>query len=273
MITSRNFARLALAAIFTLLPAAAVADDDVVREVRRDVQRDVRRDVQRDVERDVRRGVRNLQLLRDRGDHAIVLGGGPRGYLGVHVVDLTPELRRYYRVDEEAGVLVSRVEPDSPAAAAGIAVGDVLTEIDGDEVEGSWRLRQLVGPHDDGETIAVSLVRAGRPLEVSARLEERQGHVLELGRLFQQDAAGRPLLVIPRDEDWAAFGEDWEEFGEQFEDLGEEIGEAIEEAFENPEVRFRIDRELRQREQLERQIELLERRLQELERKLDEQGR
>ena len=246
--TFRFPAALLTALVCLAVPALAAAGEPTVRRLER-----------RD--RDV--------VLADR-DRAIVLGAGRRGFLGVHVVELTPELRRHFRAAEDAGVLVSKVEANSPAAAAGIAVGDVLVAVDGEEVGSSFDLRRIVGPREEGETVAIDLVRDGRRLSVSSRLEERQGRMLELGRLMQRDAEGRPLLVLPAEQDWEEFAEGFERFGEHF---GEHIGEAMEEALEDPDVRLRIGRELRQREQLERQIEVLERRLQDLERKLEEQRR
>ena len=236
-------ATLALAA---LLPAAAGAADTTVRRLPRTARTEVR--------------------VIPSGERGMFFDAARRGYLGVHVVELTPELRRHFQAGEDAGVLVSKVEEDSPAAAAGVAVGDVLVAVDGDEVASSWDLRRVVAPHEDGDTVALEVVRGGRELELSARLQERQGRVLELGQLLQRDDEGRHLLVLPSEHEWEAFGE-------HFEDLGEEISEAMEEAFDDPDVRLRIGRELRQREQLERQIDVLERRLQDLERRLEEQRR
>src|SRR5207247_11082081 len=53
-----------------------------------------------------------------------------RGWLGVQIQQLTPELAREFGVKDAQGVLVSDIVPDSPAAKAGIHRGDVLTELD-----------------------------------------------------------------------------------------------------------------------------------------------
>src|SRR5207249_294485 len=59
-----------------------------------------------------------------------------RGWLGVQIQQLTPELAREFGVKDAQGVLVSDIVPDSPAAKAGIQRGDVLTEFDGKRLEG-----------------------------------------------------------------------------------------------------------------------------------------
>jgi hypothetical protein len=233
--------------VLALAPAGAHAGDPHERRAETRERRDVR------------------IVVPDEG-RSIILGNGRRGFLGVHVVDLTTELRRHFQAGAEAGVLVSRVEPGSPAAAAGIAVGDVMVAIDGEPVAAARDLRRVVGPRRGGDQVAVDVVRNGRRLQLAARLEEREGRVLDLGNLMQRDSEGRSVLVLSAEQDWA-------DFARQFEHLGEEIGEAVEEALENPEVRMRIGREVRQREHLERQIELLERRLRELERRLEDQRR
>ena len=237
----------AIVAALALLPAVARAgNSDDERIVRRDARRDVR-------------------VIVPETDRRVVLGGR-RGFLGVHVAELTPELRRHFHADEDAGVLVSRVEPDSPAAVAGIRVGDVLVAVDGKSVEGALDLREAVAPKRDGDVVGVDLVREGRRLSLDATLQERQGRVLELGSLLQRDGEGRPLIVLPSEGEWEALTE-------HFEEVSEEIGQALEEAFENPEVRLRLGEQVRERERFERQIELLERRLQELERRLEERRR
>ena len=242
----------ALGALALMVPPAARAEDERSPRVR------------------VRPEVRVVVPGRAQAIH---IEPGRRGYLGVHVIELTPELRRHFSVAEDSGVLVSKVEEDSPAARAGVAVGDVLLAVDGERVAGSWDLRRAVAPKRQGDAVSVEVVRDGRARELTATLEEREGKLLELGSMFQRDGDGRPLIVLPSEHEWEEFGESMGELGEEMGRLGEEVGEEIAEAMANPHVRSRIAGEMRQREALQRQIERLERRLKELERKLAEQDR
>jgi S1-C subfamily serine protease len=52
-----------------------------------------------------------------------------KGRLGVMVMSLTPELRKHFGAPDDRGVLVAHVEPDTPAAKAGVEVGDVIAPI------------------------------------------------------------------------------------------------------------------------------------------------
>src|SRR6187401_1148817 len=58
-----------------------------------------------------------------------------KGRLGVSVLEISPELRVHFGAPRDRGVLINTVRPDSPAARAGMAVGDVVTAVDGDPVD------------------------------------------------------------------------------------------------------------------------------------------
>lgn len=96
--------------------------------------------------------------------------GGPGGkpILGVRLVSITPELREHFGA-KETGVLVGGVEPDSPAARAGIRVGDILLSIAGEPVDDpSDVVRQVI--ENRGEKIPVELLRDGKKMTVEAVL-------------------------------------------------------------------------------------------------------
>jgi membrane-associated protease RseP (regulator of RpoE activity) len=98
------------------------------------------------------------------------------GFLGVGLTPLTPELRIHFGVPEDAGVLVSKVVEESPALAAGVEVGDILTGVDGETVGSAMALTHAVRSRDAGETVTLQVWRDGQPLELSATLDEAEGH-------------------------------------------------------------------------------------------------
>ena len=75
-----------------------------------------------------------------------------RGWLGVSIQPLTPELARSFGAKESRGVLVSDVMRDSPAARAGLQTGDILLEFDGKKLEGPGDLQRAVGLAPPGTT-------------------------------------------------------------------------------------------------------------------------
>ena len=111
----------------------------------------------------------------------IVVGRSGHGYLGVQLMDITEELREFYGAPRDAGTLVSRVGEDSPAAAAGFEVGDVITAVAGEPTENSWDVVRSVAQFEAEEEVAVEVVRDGAPVTLTATLAEREGAVW-LGR-------------------------------------------------------------------------------------------
>lgn len=107
----------------------------------------------------------------------IVFSSLGRGYLGVGLLNITEELREFYGAPSDAGVLVSRVEEDSPAAAAGFRVGDVITSVAGEPVERSRDIVRSIGRLEPEDTVEVSVVRAGASETLNATLGEREDGV------------------------------------------------------------------------------------------------
>ncbi len=135
---------------------------------------------------------RQVVIVKD-GKTQVYEGDGPmvrRGYLGVGLTDLTPELRSHFGVPEESGVMVSKVEPGSPAEKAGIKVGDILTSIDGKAVKSSWDVRGKIRDYDDGQQVPVEVWRNGKAQNLSVGIVERERPELDMGPFFQKGEGG-----------------------------------------------------------------------------------
>jgi serine protease Do len=99
-----------------------------------------------------------------------------RPRLGVQVVDLGEQLARYFKVDD--GVLVSSVNPGSPAEKAGLRAGDIILKVDGQAVGSSRDLVRNVGRTDSAREVTLQVQRDGHPLDVRVRLEPRRPRTL-----------------------------------------------------------------------------------------------
>jgi serine protease Do len=97
-----------------------------------------------------------------------------RGWLGVGIQPLTPELARKFGVGENEGVLVNEVFEKDPAAAAGIKPGDVITRIDGVLVDTPNRLSRIVAGLSPGVTTKVEIVRNLQHIVLDVALTERR---------------------------------------------------------------------------------------------------
>jgi membrane-associated protease RseP (regulator of RpoE activity) len=94
-----------------------------------------------------------------------------KGRLGVMVMGLTPELRKHLGAGEDRGVLVARVEAGTPAAAAGIAVGDVIVAVRGHKVAGAADVLSATADATEGQQVTVDVIRDGKPIALGATLD------------------------------------------------------------------------------------------------------
>lgn len=106
-----------------------------------------------------------------------------RGFLGVQLTQITPELREHFGASRDSGVLVSSVADDSPAARAGMRVGDVLTHVGGQKVYSYVDVVRSLGERKEGDQVEIRVVRHGAPITMNATVEERDRRVVTLNRL------------------------------------------------------------------------------------------
>jgi len=100
-------------------------------------------------------------LVSNVVDNLVAHGKVIRGYLGVGIQDLTPTLADSFGLKSTAGALVSDVQPDSPAAKAGIKSGDVVTALNGEPVDDASRLSLTVGQTAPGTKLSLDVLRDG----------------------------------------------------------------------------------------------------------------
>ncbi len=94
------------------------------------------------------------------------------GWIGVHAIDLPASLRTHFGAPSDAGVMLSDVEPQGPAFIAGLEIGDVVFEIDGDPVESASDLGARLQRAGVGNTVEIVLVRFGAEIKVEATIDE-----------------------------------------------------------------------------------------------------
>lgn len=85
-----------------------------------------------------------------------------RGWLGVSVQGITPELSKQFNLKEEKGALVGDVIEGSPAEEAGIQRGDVIIEYDGKKIDEPYQLRNMVANTTPGKEVGLKIIKKGR---------------------------------------------------------------------------------------------------------------
>jgi serine protease Do len=98
-------------------------------------------------------------------------------YLGIGVVEVTPDMARTLNLKEVRGALVSLLE-SGPAAKAGVREGDVVLEYNGSPVEGAEQFVRMVHETPTGRTVKLTVWRNGSAQNVMVTVGERQGTVL-----------------------------------------------------------------------------------------------
>ena len=96
-----------------------------------------------------------------------------RGWLGVEIQALTPELALSFGHDEEHGALIAGVLRGSPAAESGLRLGDIVTAIDGTIVTTSSEFLERIAALAPGQRTRLTLFRAGRDLDVDVTAGRR----------------------------------------------------------------------------------------------------
>jgi membrane-associated protease RseP (regulator of RpoE activity) len=135
---------------------------------------------------------------RRERERRVVWIGGPRAFLGVTTLDVTPDLRAFYGAPKDSGVLVASVEPGSPAASAGIRVGDVITRVDGRSVDSPWGLADELGDHKKGDRVSIEVVRDRSTRKIDATLAERDESEGDLAERMAVDMRKIPMLRVQK---------------------------------------------------------------------------
>ena len=112
-------------------------------------------------------------LARSVMDQLIEKGKIERGFLGVGIKDLTPELARQFKVPDNAGgALVTQLEDRSAAAEAGVQSGDVIIELNGTPVKDRRNLQLMVGRLSPGDKVSLKVLRDGKEKTFTVALKE-----------------------------------------------------------------------------------------------------
>ena len=99
-----------------------------------------------------------------------------RPYLGIYMLDVTSAYyyREYYDIIREAnvtsGVIVTDFEDNSPAAAAGLEIRDIITKVDGHDISSSAYLRYYLYKHNVGDEMTLTILRNGRERDINVML-------------------------------------------------------------------------------------------------------
>ena len=100
-----------------------------------------------------------VNMARKVMEDLVKRGKVTRGWLGIGIQPLTPELAKSFGVSADEGILVNQIMPKSPAEAAGLKVGDLILSLDGKPIKDARQMQRLVAEAEIGKTIEVVVLR------------------------------------------------------------------------------------------------------------------
>jgi len=115
-------------------------------------------------------------------------------YIGVYVQEINRELSEHFGVKEGKGLLISRIEEGSPAAEAGLEVGDVIVRADGERVEKKSDLSELIRDRKKGDAITIEFLRDRKKKTVEVTIEENEGGFHSFSGYWDAYTGGRSAL-------------------------------------------------------------------------------
>jgi serine protease Do len=175
----------------------------------------------------------NQAVTDDMVQRMSLLDDTSNGWLGLDIAEVTAESAQSLKLPAVRGVVVKRVEEKSPADQAGLKENDVITEYEGQVVEGTAQFRRMVRETPAGRSVELKLIRSGAEQTVSVTVAERRSAMEVIGpRIFSAPQDGYPEVFkfsVP-DGDLAesfseSFGGHSPMLGIQAEDLRGQLGE------------------------------------------------
>lgn len=111
-----------------------------------------------------------IDVAMNVADQLKATGKVQRGQLGVVIQEVSYDLAKSFGLEKPAGALISSVIPNSPAAQAGLQVGDIIQSVNGEEVLSSRVLPMAIGALAPGKEVTLGLWRKGKQIETTVKL-------------------------------------------------------------------------------------------------------
>ena len=139
-----------------------------------------------------------INMVQQITQQLIEHGEVKRGRIGFSAQDLTPELAEAFGISRNKGVVVARVEGDSPADKAGMKVGDVIIKVNGREVQSSAQVRNEIGLLRIGSSVIIDILRNGKARTLKATVENKVTQTIQ-GEKISPYLAGAELSEYKED--------------------------------------------------------------------------
>lgn len=124
-----------------------------------------------------------VNMAREVMSQLVEHGEVRRGRLGVGVQDLTPELAQAFGIERSQGVVITQVEPGTPADRAGLKAGDVVVSVNDRAVRNAADMRNIIGLLRTGSKVQMEVLRDKTARQITAVVEEVPAASIEGSKL------------------------------------------------------------------------------------------
>ena len=137
-------------------------------------------------------------MLKRVNKQLITTGKVSRGFLGVSIQTLTPELAQSFGTTSSKGVLIGHVQDNTAASQGGLISGDIIVSLNGTAIANASSFRNKIAIHKPGTKVRLAILRSEKLLNITITLGDRNGNTdpLEAGQNQKSDLKTRMGLEI-----------------------------------------------------------------------------
>ncbi len=123
-----------------------------------------------------------VNLAQSVMDDIIKTGKVVRGWLGVYIQDVSPQIAKAFNLATPQGIIVTKVQANSPAAKAGLQEEDVIMKFNGKQVDSAGELSAWVASSSPGDEVTLTIIRGGKTQDIKLKLGELNPQTQEVAQ-------------------------------------------------------------------------------------------
>jgi len=141
-----------------------------------------------------------INMAKNIIEDLIKHGKVTRPWVGIGIQDLSPELRKHFKVGEEEGAIINQIYENSPAEKAGLKIGDVIQEVDGENVKDAQSLIKEILKKRIGQKVRLGIVREGRFIYIDVITKELPSRLAGVRGEEREEEEAKPFLGLDVEE-------------------------------------------------------------------------
>ena len=181
-----------------------------------------------------------IKKMTDGGHGDVAFFNADRGFLGVHLDDISGQMGDYFEVKDGKSVLITEVTEDSPAAKAGLKAGDIIVKLDDEDIASTDQLHQKMAETKPEQEVQVKVTRKGKGKTMKVTLGEAPDDMIKKIQVITEGddrfhvrapkmlfhGKGGDLRTLPHGErEWVYEKEDLDQLRQDLKEMKKELKE------------------------------------------------